>query len=210
MGSILSGRQYWSKSKLTTENIPKMDIRKFKKMGFLNEGEQLEWSWINRNNHKKMASLEIIVLENILLVTSLYKFDNFQINEDPIQVELDYTDCFLGGSRPWFVCPLCGRRCAILYLCSTPACRICHDLSYECQRETDYGRYVRKVNKIRKSVGWTKGAFDEEGVKPLWMHWSTYHSIRLNHVELQSNALNLLDSRINKIVQSIPAFTNKI
>ncbi len=31
-------------------------------------------------------------------------------------VALDRTDCNYGGSRPWWLCPQCERRCAILYL----------------------------------------------------------------------------------------------
>jgi hypothetical protein len=31
-------------------------------------------------------------------------------------VELDRTACNYGGERPWWLCPECGRRCAVLYL----------------------------------------------------------------------------------------------
>ncbi len=36
---------------------------------------------------------------------------------DPIagDVEIDWTCLPSGGKRPWFLCPSCGRRCAVLY-----------------------------------------------------------------------------------------------
>lgn len=38
-----------------------------------------------------------------------------------------------GGYRTWFLCPSCGRRCAIVYVRSTeaPGCRVCMALAYE-------------------------------------------------------------------------------
>lgn len=31
------------------------------------------------------------------------------------EVPLERTPCHFGGSRPWFRCPACKRRCAIIY-----------------------------------------------------------------------------------------------
>lgn len=49
-------------------------------------------------------------------------------------VGLESTPANLGGSRFWWLCPVCGRRCLKLYLPPRSdffACRICHLLSYE-------------------------------------------------------------------------------
>ena len=53
-------------------------------------------------------------------------------------IGLGATHCRLGGARVWFLCPVCTRRCGVLYwrISGAPtrlACRICHGLIYEQQ-----------------------------------------------------------------------------
>ncbi|XFB08130.1 hypothetical protein AAGT13_09390, partial [Azotobacter salinestris] len=48
-------------------------------------------------------------------------------------VPVTWTPCHLGGERPWFLCPYCGRRVAKLYLQSVFACRHCLRLNYASQ-----------------------------------------------------------------------------
>src|SRR5258707_8196369 len=43
-------------------------------------------------------------------------------------VALEWTACRYGGRRPWFLCPACRLRCAVLYLRGRTACRTCHGL----------------------------------------------------------------------------------
>jgi hypothetical protein len=53
----------------------------------------------------------------------------------PLRVLRDATPT--GGSRWWWACPGCGRRCGLLYLLpGLPrlACRVCHRLTYRSQR----------------------------------------------------------------------------
>jgi hypothetical protein len=50
------------------------------------------------------------------------------------RVSTEKTRANLGGSRVWFLCPGCSRRCSKLYLPPRESrflCRLCHDLSYE-------------------------------------------------------------------------------
>src|SRR5215210_7714762 len=52
------------------------------------------------------------------------------------RVGLERTPCTLGGSRPWFVCPGCGTRRAVLFCVGGVfRCRVCHDLAYRSMRE---------------------------------------------------------------------------
>lgn len=49
------------------------------------------------------------------------------------------------GVRRWFACPMCSVRCATLYLRHDRfACRQCHRLTYESQRESCGLRALRK------------------------------------------------------------------
>ncbi len=62
-------------------------------------------------------------------------------------IDLEWTSCNYGGSRPWFICPGegCGRRVAILYGPTLPPlCRQCRGLCYASQRpEQADGREAR-------------------------------------------------------------------
>jgi len=54
------------------------------------------------------------------------------------EVLIETTPCNYGGDRWWFLCPICFRRCRIIYQPpgqSVFACRICHDLSYRSRQE---------------------------------------------------------------------------
>jgi Zn ribbon nucleic-acid-binding protein len=68
---------------------------------------------------------------------------------------LAWTSCTFGGSRPWFICPRCDQRAAILYWDEEemPAgellCRRCLDLGYQSQREGLIARAKRRVEKAR-------------------------------------------------------------
>ena len=51
-------------------------------------------------------------------------------------VELEWSECTYGGRRPWFLCPDCRERVALLYLGDGHfRCRHCLRLVYESQRE---------------------------------------------------------------------------
>ena len=61
-------------------------------------------------------------------------------------ITLYWTPCHYGGSRPWFLCPGCQRRVAIL-CCRGKwfLCRHCYWLPYTSQYETRLDRLYRKL-----------------------------------------------------------------
>lgn len=48
-------------------------------------------------------------------------------------VELATSEPPFGGVRYWLKCPLCGRRCGVLYYRDRYACRRCNRVVYESQ-----------------------------------------------------------------------------
>ncbi|MCA0044669.1 hypothetical protein [Celeribacter litoreus] len=69
-------------------------------------------------------------------------------------VAITETPCHFGGTRHWFFCPSCARRCGVLYIGrETIACRTCHDLAYASQYEAPRERMLRQLKKIRKAIG---------------------------------------------------------
>ena len=91
---------------------------------------------------------------------------------------VDWTNCYFGGSRPWFICPRgrCGRRAAILYWSSGFACRRCLGLAYESQNEQPLERICRRVAKYSAKLVTLEGLPNQ---KPARMHARTY--LRLLH-----------------------------
>ena len=78
----------------------------------------------------------------------------YQIDGEPVfeSVELDRTPCNYGGQRPWFRCPNCARRCAVLYGGERFWCRSCHALDYQCQSDNGEWAALRRVNRVRKRL----------------------------------------------------------
>lgn len=128
------------------------------------------------------------------------------VNGTPTKVCLVHTRCALGGSRAWFQCPHCGKRCAILYVRRGIGCRTCHNLRYRVEAETEGSKAYRRANKLRERLGWFPGVAFGEGVKPPRMRWATFN--RLLHqyriAELQTiGASQASLSRIDRLIGSI-------
>ena len=69
------------------------------------------------------------------------------------RVGLERTPCTFGGTRPWFVCPGCGTRRAVLFCVGGVfRCRVCHDLAYRSMREPSGKRVRRDGGKLHRSA----------------------------------------------------------
>ncbi len=86
----------------------------------------------------------------------------------------EWKPCHLGGLRAYFRRG-CGRRVAILFGGSIFACRQCHGLACQCQRETNDDRAMRLANNIQRQLECGAGI---AGGKSEGMHRHTFE--RLN------------------------------
>ena len=153
MGGMGSGRRYQG-GRSTTENYRPLDVRKLHKAGLLTAGHVALWNWYSRGELR--ASIQVQAREDhvSLIYTAT---ENGERREYSYPVRLDWTPCQYGGERPWFLCPSCRRRVAILYGGAVFACRHCYRLAYESQRERDYDRLAGRADKIRRRLGWPVG-----------------------------------------------------
>lgn len=101
-------------------------------------------------------------------------------------VPLIETATQFGGTRQWFECLSCRRRCRILYGGSYFRCRRCHGLKYETQYEPAFGRAATRALKIRERLGCRDGIEAPFPDKPKHMRWATYLRLRDEEAELQS------------------------
>ena len=95
----------------------------------------------------------------------------------PYRVELEHEPCHFGGSRPWFLCPLCRHRCGVLFAVRGElACRHCHGLVYPSQRESASSRAYRRRDRIvaRHRIERYPWGFPK---KPPRMWWRTFERL---------------------------------
>ena len=125
-----------------------------------------------------MASIQVRAESERIILNYRHKSGGSDWQPMDYPVRLDWTDCTLGGRRAWLLCPArgCGRRVALLYIGGAGifACRHCYKLAYQCQRETDDDRAMRRADAIRRRLGWGAGIANPPGGKPKGMHWRTY------------------------------------
>jgi hypothetical protein len=90
-------------------------------------------------------------------------------------VSIDRTPCNYGNARPWFSCPRCWRRVAILYLWNIPLCRKCARLAYPSQSDDALGRSWRRTSKVECKLA--AGADKWNYRRPRGMREVTYRKL---------------------------------
>lgn len=100
------------------------------------------------------------------------------------------TKCNYGGSRPWFLCPVCNGRVGVLYFWGRFACRKCFRLRYSSQCEDAFHRAIRRMGKIAMRLGDEYGFFPD---KPHRMRWATYERFCEQYDTLDASTMLLLE-----------------
>lgn len=181
MGGPSSGRRGHYGAKDTTEDSQPLDIRRLQRAGVLFAGRWFGWQWTI--NDRPVANIQVRV--EVDHVTLVYRHrrrgdSEWQAVEQPVHIER--TPCHYGGTRPWWLCPWCGRRVAVLYSAGKHfACRHCYRLAYSCQSETPDDRAARRADRIRRRLGWEPGILNGEGGKPKGMRWRTFERLYAEH-----------------------------
>lgn len=152
--------------RIKAEDLRNIDIRRFAKAGLLQPGAW-NWSWWDADTG--VRAFTVLVRTEPDRLGLEYTDGNHHHVE---LVDLARTPCHLGSDRPWFVCPGCGRRVAILYLLQYFRCRACHYLSYTSQSgELDAAR--ARLQSLRDMLG--------PGLtRPKRMRQATYERLLLN------------------------------
>jgi len=164
----------------TTENSLPLDIRRLQRDGLLTPGRAFSWQWTV--NDRVRASIQIRA--EVWQVELVYNYTPQGRPAEVIRqaVMLETTPCTLGGHRPWFRCPDCARRVAVIYGKGRLfSCRQCKGLGYASQAEADDDRAARQADRIRKRLGWMPGILNGPGDKPKGMHWRTFHRLVAEH-----------------------------
>lgn len=180
-----AGRPGWHRK---AEHCRRLDVRHWQREGCLQPGRSGLWAWTDRDNGERTASIGYSVDGGALRL-------NYTVNGEAValRVPILRTPCTYGGARPWFGCPRCYRRVAVLFLAGGWfKCRHCAQVAYGSQSDDTTGRAWRKQAKAEAKL-------NPDGSKPKGMRWATYERLRgvieecaaLRDAELEAMALRL-------------------
>jgi len=163
-----------------------LDVRWLHRKGYLCTGRQGSIFW--SRNGERIGDIQFRGEFNSIILTYRHRWRDEPWQREEYPVYLEWTACHYGGSRPWFICPAraCERRVAVLYGSGLFACRECHQLAYESQREAPYSRALSRAQAIHEKLGGTGITGDPFPEKPKGMHHRTYWGL----VRKYEHALN--------------------
>ena len=177
MGGIGSGRRPGFPT--TLDDLRAVDLRYLRRHGLVRAGYSgsLRWS----RGGRETGSIGLRCSGDA--ITLSYRASSWR-GADPEDVEervpLVRTAQPFGGGRPWFACPRCGRRCAVLYGGRRFRCRRCVAVPYASQNEAVHDRLLRRAQAVRERLG--GGEYASLGMpfpaKPKRMRWTTYRRLR--------------------------------
>lgn len=175
MGGIGSGNRWNHSARGKCEASHRVDIRYMRKQGFLRAGSvgTLSWSrggeqtgWIRYRSSR----------DGLQLIYRARPAGGDWVDIDE-RFTIEKIDQPFGGTRGYFICNGCRKRCMILYGGMRFRCRKCSNLSYSSQNEGVTDRACSKAREIRKRLG-CEGSFDDPfPLKPKGMHWKTYERL---------------------------------
>lgn len=195
---------------VTTDGLRFLDIRHLRRIGFFETSPgKLRHeivSWSRRGQPCGHVSVMFRGTEapyppEILLAyraQSPGETDGTDITE---RIAIETTACHYGGERPWFLCPSCGDRRAVLYCVrGLFRCRGCRRIAYSSTRETAEDRSIRRALTIKRRMGGHKygTVFDPEP-KPPHMHRATYERLCDELDDLNYTSLRALLARIDRL-----------
>lgn len=198
MGGQGSGSWYLYGHKERLEQQLRIDIRYLKKNQMLKPGAYiLSWNYGDEDASAR-ASL-IVGRQKMVVACSWTDGETGDHQKMKRVIRLSESPCRYGGSRKWFICPLCGHRMAVLVL--TPpdvGCRHCLGLSYTSQSENISYRGLRRMNKIADKLQRDE-FFGEMLLRPKGMHWKTYNRLIEIHDDADMRSTNWMIAHLGKL-----------
>jgi hypothetical protein len=209
MGGLGSGRNgRRRRGKDTTSDMHPLDIRRLQHDGLLTPGRVFGWHWTR--NGKEVASIRIRAEADHVILDYRSLNDGGEWQPMNYPVTLEWTPCKLGGRRVWFLCPGCGRRVAILFGGAIYACRHCHNLAYQCQREPDDDRAIRRAETLRRRLGWVAGIANPAGGKPKGMHWRTFARLQAEYAAFANASWAGMAERLGLVNRRLAGLEHQI
>lgn len=166
-----AGRPGWRRK---CEQSMAFDIRQIARRGLLDAGNCFAWHWSSGGDPVGSVSVRV---ESDRVILSYQRTSDGESQQ--VECGLWMERCNGGyGSRRMFVCPRCGKRCAVVYFAGNYfACRKCLRLAYLSEAEDSMSRLWRKQRRIERRLAGEAGEWDGWR-KPKGMHQVTFDRLR--------------------------------
>lgn len=108
------------------EACMRLDVREWARRGTLVPGYSGSWSWSNSYSGERTGSIGYRIEGGEAVLS-------YSLNGEPRtqRVPILRTPCHFGSGRPWFACPHCRARVALIYLRRGGFyCRKCAQVAY--------------------------------------------------------------------------------
>jgi hypothetical protein len=139
-------------SKGQVEKQPFLDIRELKRRDVLLSGKSTTFT-ITRNG-RLVGRLSVMSGPDGLSWNYQSADPHQEAGSSGGQIEIVDTACHFGSTRPWFRCPLCHKRVAILYFTDSDLiCRSCGHFNYASQQLTALDYKLKQVASRRAKLG---------------------------------------------------------
>ena len=136
------------------EACMRLDVRELARRGLLRTGHSGTWSWSNSLTGESAGSIGYRIEAGAIVLS--YAMNGERKTQ---RVPILRTACNYGNTRPWFACPHCRARVAVIY-CRRGGfyCRKCAGVGYYSQSEDACGRSWRVQQKAEAKLGknWTR------------------------------------------------------
>jgi hypothetical protein len=181
MGGPGSGNWYRWHKKTVVEDCLALDVNRLARNGGISRDHWISgtYGWTCTDTQERVASVnyDLIPSSSGPILQLRYTVSS-PGGPGPVRVSvrLEEMSCHFGGSRWWFACPRCDRRAGKLHIPPEGelfACRKCHGLYYQVQRENVIWRTLRRAQRMRKRLG-GDGSSDFLYSRPKGMHRLTF------------------------------------
>jgi hypothetical protein len=194
MGGYGSGR---IGEKTLTSQMMELDVRELYRHGYVQK---------SASSYAELQHKGINEYRNILIyfdseqLTINYSYERYSGDRKRVNtiVQFDWTPCHYGGFRPWFLCPKCGKRVAILYGGKHFNYRICRKLAYPSENESKASRLLRKANNIKRRLNGEPGVQNMIMFKPKGMHQKTFDRLVREVYALENMAVQQLSQKLKR------------
>lgn len=194
MGGIGSGRGSSWPTKTTTEGVKKIDVRYMSREGFLKDGAQGQLAW--SKSGKPCGNIDYKCSNGSLILNYRFREHGGEWQFVNQSVPVVYTSCNYGGGRPWFLCPRCSKRVAILYGADKLfLCRHCYQLPYDSQQRGNLDRLIDKKHKLGEAI-FQHYEYGEGWGKKKGLHWKTYNKLLKKYEDTEAAYLSLMANRL--------------
>lgn len=155
--------------RIKSGQVLNLDVRRLARLGYIQRDSSFTWQW--SRDGEVVSRISITTHAETALTLIYTATTQGQARDYAQRIKLDQTACHFGKSRPWALCPRCGRRVALLYLRGGQfACRQCQRVSYASQSQDALGRSWGKQHKLEAKLG-------DDWRRPKGMRQATYDSV---------------------------------